>query len=94
MANIVVLDKTEINSFTDDLIQYHKEIINGIYKVNSQIRIVCTDGKMFSLEKTNRKICSLLDTIDKEILSNMKTTLWDSTQCATDLIQIMHGLDN
>lgn len=94
MAEQVVLDQDEINRFTEDLIVYHKEIMTGVNSIKRKMEAFNSGGKIFVMDRTSRRIATLLDTIDTDILPLLLNTLWESNQCADLLIQIMNGLDN
>ncbi len=94
MANKVVLNKDEVNKFTQDLIVYHKEILSGIALVQRKMNGLNGSGDIFHLDKTSKKIKELLDTVDTDIIPILKNTLWESNRCADLLIQIMNGLDS
>ena len=94
MADKVVLDQTEINQFTGDLIAYHKEIMTGMKSIKRKMEAFNSGGKIFAMDRTSKRIETLLDTIDTEVLPPIYNTLGESNQCADLLIQIMNGLDS
>ncbi len=94
MANKMVLNKDEINQFTQDLIVYHKEILSGIALVQRKMNGLNGSGDVFHLDKTSKKIKELLDTVNTDIIPILQNTLWESNRCADLLIQIMNGLDS
>lgn len=94
MADKIVLDQDEINQFTEDFISYHKEIMTGVDSIKRKMEAFNSGGKIFVMDRTSKRIATLLDTIDTDILPLLTNTLWESTQCADLLIQIMNGLDN
>lgn len=94
MADKVVLDQNEINQFTEDLTAYHREIMLGINSIKRKMEMFNSSGGIFIMDRTSKRIETLLDTIDTDILPLLFNTLWESNQCADMLIQIMNGLDN
>ena len=68
MAEQVVLDQDEINRFTEDLIVYHKEIMTGVNSIKRKMEAFNSGGKIFVMDRTSRRIATLLDTIDTDIL--------------------------
>lgn len=93
MAGKVILRQEEINTFLQDLEDYHREMITGLAGIQRKMEILNGNHNIFYMKSTSKNIKLLLDTIDTEIMPMLGKTLLDTGICAEDMIKLMSRID-